>query len=589
MSRWKAVIQKLGTRALLFLVYLFIGAGIFMGIEKKYKEEKINKLALRYNSSKHKLMRDYGINQTDMKVFENLIKELVSDGLFGASPQWDFANGFFFCVNVVTTIGYGHIVPMSVGGKLACILYAIIGIPLTGYFLRTVGNELTTLFAFSIKYFERRLYNREAERIEMKCAITAFMLAIIWLVIGGAIFSASELKWDFVDAFYFSFITMTTIGFGDLVPGLQNNDQHVSINLAVEVAFLIFYVIGLSLMSGVIFSLSNFIEEKTKKFDMQDPMDAIRNLRIENLNTKAMKKLGYKMTNGPLDEMTHYNLNTRRGTIVPDDTAPRRISKFFDEAQKERTANKNLVPPILPNGTLTRRAKTADSEENVMANGQAIAEEKCDKSFKEDQTTEVDNVTKKPNYSRVESNNSVVVDVDISPAQSRRHSNGRPFSANSVSGIRRLKGKNNIIEPSLELGTSRNDNKKVFSTWSEPQNGYRLTRTITQPECKPSEFRRSNEIGLPSEMFAGSINKRIRPRKVLERTASESHTDEIEYNEIMEEILKEHLNTKKPKVNIKKNNGMRSPTPEFLSLTRQFSEDCESQVETNRHADDSVA
>ena len=197
---------------------------------------------------------------------------------------------------------------------------------------------------------------------------------------------------------------MTTIGFGDLVPGLQKDDQHVSINLAVEVAFLIFYVIGLSLMSGVIFSLSNFIEEKTKKFDMQDPMDAIRNLRIENLNTKAMKKLGYKMTNGPLDEMTHYNLNTRRGTIVPDDTAPRRISKFFEEAQKERTANKNLVPPILPNGTLTRRAKTADSEENVMANGQAIAEEKCDKSLKEDQTTEVDNVTQKPNYSRVESN-----------------------------------------------------------------------------------------------------------------------------------------------------------------------------------------
>ena len=83
-------------------------------------------------------------------------------------------------------------------------------------------------------------------------------------------------------------------------------------------------------------------------------------------------------------------------------------------------------------------------------------------------------------------------------------------------------------------------------------------------------------------MFAGSINKRIRPKKVLERTASESHTDEIEYNEIMEEILKEHLNTKKPKVNIKKNNGIRSPTPEFLSLTRQFSEDCESQVETKQ-------
>ena len=65
--------------------------------------------------------------------------------------------------------------------------------------------------------------------------------------------------------------------------------------LFIELTCLIYYVVGLSIMSGVIVSISGIIEEKTKKLDIGDPMDAIRNLRIENLNSKAMKKLGYKV------------------------------------------------------------------------------------------------------------------------------------------------------------------------------------------------------------------------------------------------------------------------------------------------------
>lgn len=38
------------------------------------------------------------------------------------------------------------------------------------------------------------------------------------LILGAAVFEAWE-EWSFFDGFYFSFITMTTIGFGDLVPG----------------------------------------------------------------------------------------------------------------------------------------------------------------------------------------------------------------------------------------------------------------------------------------------------------------------------------------------------------------------------------
>ena len=90
--------------------------------------------------------------------------------------------------------------------------------------------------------------------------------------------------------------------------------------LAVEVVFLLYYVIGLSIMSSVIVSIGAVIEDKTKKLD--DPMEAIRNLRIENLNSKAMKKLGYKMDDGyNFPEVSGNGAipGQRRGTIVPVD------------------------------------------------------------------------------------------------------------------------------------------------------------------------------------------------------------------------------------------------------------------------------
>lgn len=41
---------------------------------------------------------------------------------------------------------------------------------------------------------------------------------VIGYILGGAWFFSQNEKWEFLDAAYFCFITLTTIGFGDFVP-----------------------------------------------------------------------------------------------------------------------------------------------------------------------------------------------------------------------------------------------------------------------------------------------------------------------------------------------------------------------------------
>ena len=166
-----------------------------------------------------------------------------------------------------------------------------------------------------------------------------------------------------------------------------------------------------------------------------------------------------------------------------------------------------------------------------------------------------------------------LVDVDISPVTTRKPLNVRPVSASSAGSRRKLKLRANAIVP--QIGGNEDEKNDMPSQTLGTMNGKRkdplrkLMRQSTQPEYRPT--------GLPSEVFGAPL-KSTR-RKVLERTASDSHTDELEYNEIMEEILKEHINSHEKSAKLIKHKTIRSPTPEFLSLARQFSDESTCHVD----------
>lgn len=61
-------------------------------------------------------------------------------------------------------------------------------------------------------------------------AIMALASLAIFLSVGSYLFTNYE-DWTFFDAFYFCFITMTTIGFGDMVPCKFDNNLGIILYL----------------------------------------------------------------------------------------------------------------------------------------------------------------------------------------------------------------------------------------------------------------------------------------------------------------------------------------------------------------------
>ncbi|CAD6186783.1 unnamed protein product [Caenorhabditis auriculariae] len=296
--RWLRILRKIyhdyGLKHVclisLLVLYQFIGAGIFYFCEAGYDEDKEKLWKARISSN-----RTNFVNEIVPKLFNNTrylfflsdeqtneVSEVLHEMVENYETQlgikytdqkikWDFWNAMLYAQTICTTIGYGHLYPSTVPGRLFTMVYAIFGIPLVLSILDDLGKLLTRCLKtpwWLLKCACRRAFRyctkqtlaeirklddddrRDLEIFDLPIPIAIFVV-VAWIFICSATFCIWESDWDYFVAFYFFFISLSTIGLGDITP---TQPKYL-------LMLFIYIIIGLSLVSMCI----NLIQAKLER------------------------------------------------------------------------------------------------------------------------------------------------------------------------------------------------------------------------------------------------------------------------------------------------------------------------------------
>ncbi|XP_056150765.1 potassium channel subfamily K member 3a [Lampris incognitus] len=205
--------------------YLIVGAAIFDALESQKETTQRTKL----DKKRAELMETYNLSKENFDELERVVLQLKPHK---AGVQWKFAGSFYFAITVITTIGYGHAAPSTDGGKVFCMLYALLGIPLTLVMFQSLGERINTFVRYLLHRLKKCLGMRHTEVSMVNMVTIGFISCMSTLCVGALAFSHFE-GWSFFHAYYYCFITLTTIGFGDYVAlqkdeALQKKPEYVA-------------------------------------------------------------------------------------------------------------------------------------------------------------------------------------------------------------------------------------------------------------------------------------------------------------------------------------------------------------------------
>ncbi|XP_042356082.1 potassium channel subfamily K member 5a [Plectropomus leopardus] len=293
------------TSAIIF--YLSIGAAIFQVLEEpNWKEAAKN-----YTTQKNKILKDYPcLSDRDLEKILEVVSDASGQGvtITGTKPfnNWNWPNAVIFAATVITTIGYGNIAPKTSAGRVFCIFYGLFGVPLC----LTWISELGKFFGGRAKHLGQYLTKKGFSLRKAQFTCTAIFLlwgVLIHLVLPPFVFMSQE-GWTYIEGLYFSFVTLTTIGFGDLVAGVEPDKEYPT---------LYRYFVEVWIYLGLAW-LSLFFNWKVR-------------MVIEA--HKALKKRR-KLRKLSLDELRHYKESHKAALSLPPTPNDVNIFSFLSKKQE---------------------------------------------------------------------------------------------------------------------------------------------------------------------------------------------------------------------------------------------------------------
>ena len=125
-----------------------------------------------------------------------------------SSEDWVARDALYFCVTLLTTVGYGDISPKSNFAKGFCCVYVICGVLAISSSLGGVMGKMQARINM-----DRVLSSGMPGQTRRLVSATASMVGIVLL---GAIFVYISEGWSALDSLYWAVITCTSVGLGDL-------------------------------------------------------------------------------------------------------------------------------------------------------------------------------------------------------------------------------------------------------------------------------------------------------------------------------------------------------------------------------------
>lgn len=88
--------------------------------------------------------------------------------------SWTMTTSIFFTTTLLTTIGYGNLVPVTATGRMFCIFYALIGVPLILITVTDIGKFLSEniirMYSYYVMAKKRFHHRRHQQRVSSSSA-----------------------------------------------------------------------------------------------------------------------------------------------------------------------------------------------------------------------------------------------------------------------------------------------------------------------------------------------------------------------------------------------------------------------------------
>ncbi|KAB1261568.1 Potassium channel subfamily K member 16 [Camelus dromedarius] len=191
---------------LVYVCYLLLGATIFQLLEKQAEAQSRDQ----FQFEKLRFLENYTC--LDQQALEQFLQVIMEAWVKGVNPKgnstnpsnWDFGSR------------YGNLAPSTEAGQVFCVFYALVGIPLNVVFLNHLGTGLRAHLT-TLERWEDQPRRSQLLRT-LGLALFLSLGTVVVLIFPPMVFSHVE-GWSFSEGFYFAFITLSTIGFGDYVVG----------------------------------------------------------------------------------------------------------------------------------------------------------------------------------------------------------------------------------------------------------------------------------------------------------------------------------------------------------------------------------